>query len=443
MLEIQEILSTDVKEKLTNHPLDNVQSKLRKETVVQTALLLASRLICSPLKLDRVLSIISELMVDVLDSTSAYISSYEPDTNSSIVLAENYSQFATSEERVSDLGVRHILSEEFPEDVETLRIGNPSVYHVSDINIAESQRNAMLRKGVKSVLTIPLQVRGETTAFAEIGESRYQREFTSDEISLAQGIALHAAIAIETTRNQKELLRYASELESCNQELERFAYVTSHDLKEPLRMVSVYTELLAERYMGELDEDADEFITYAVEGANRMYDLIDDLFSYNRLDTESVRIELVDSVEVVQFVLEKLQYVLEESQAEVELGVLPFVMVDRTQLLLLFQNLIGNAIKFRDNDQPYVKIDAERQNEMWIFSVQDNGIGIDPKHTDRTFNLFERLHTQDQYPGTGIGLTMCKKIVERHGGRIWVESQSGQGSTFYFTLPIRRGGHHE
>jgi light-regulated signal transduction histidine kinase (bacteriophytochrome) len=314
---------------------------------------------------------------------------------------------------------------------------------VSDINIAESQRNAMLRKGVKSVLTIPLQVRGETTAFAEIGESRYQREFTSDEISLAQGIALHAAIAIETTRNQKELLRYASELESCNQELERFAYVTSHDLKEPLRMVSVYTELLAERYMGELGEDADEFITYAVEGANRMYDLIDDLFSYNRLDTESVRIELVDSVEVVQFVLEKLQNVLEESQAEVELGVLPFVMVDRTQLLILFQNLIGNAIKFRDNDQPYVKIDAERQNEMWIFSVQDNGIGIDPKHTDRTFNLFERLHTQDQYPGTGIGLTMCKKIVERHGGRIWVESQSGQGSTFYFTLPIRRGGHHE
>jgi signal transduction histidine kinase len=443
MLEIHEILSTDVKEKLTNHPLDNVQSKLRKETVVQTALLLASRLICSPLKLDRVLSIISELMVDVLDSTSAYISSYEPDTNSSIVLAENYSQFATSEERVSDLGVRHILSEEFPEDVEALRIGNPTVYHVSDINIAESQRNAMLRKGVKSVLTIPLQVRGETTAFAEIGESRYQREFTSDEISLAQGIALHAAIAIETTRNHKELLRYASELESCNQELERFAYVTSHDLKEPLRMVSVYTELLAERYMGELGEDADEFITYAVEGAKRMYDLIDALLSYSRTDTESARIELVDSVEVVQFVLEKLQYPLEESQAEVVLGKLPFVMADRDQLIQLFQHLIGNAIKFRGRDPPYLKIDVRRQNEMWIFSVQDNGIGIDPEHTDQIFLLFERLNTQDQYPGVGIGLTVCKKIVERHGGRIWVESQFGQGSTFYFTLPIRRGGHHD
>jgi light-regulated signal transduction histidine kinase (bacteriophytochrome) len=301
----------------------------------------------------------------------------------------------------------------------------------------------MLRKGVKSVLTIPLQVRGETTAFAEIGESRYQREFTSDEISLAQGIALHAAIAIETTRNHKELLRYASELESCNQELERFAYVTSHDLKEPLRMVSVYTELLAERYMGELGEDADEFITYAVEGAKRMYDLIDALLSYSRTDTESARIELVDSVEVVQFVLEKLQYPLEESQAEVVLGKLPFVMADRDQLIQLFQHLIGNAIKFRGRDPPYLKIDVRRQNEMWIFSVQDNGIGIDPEHTDQIFLLFERLNTQDQYPGVGIGLTVCKKIVERHGGRIWVESQFGQGSTFYFTLPIRRGGHHD
>jgi chemotaxis family two-component system sensor kinase Cph1 len=195
--------------------------------------------------------------------------------------------------------------------------------------------------------------------------------------------------------------------------------------------------------MGELGEDADEFITYAVEGAKRMYDLIDALLSYSRTDTESARIELVDSVEVVQFVLEKLQYPLEESQAEVVLGKLPFVMADRDQLIQLFQHLIGNAIKFRGRDPPYLKIDVRRQNEMWIFSVQDNGIGIDPEHTDQIFLLFERLNTQDQYPGVGIGLTVCKKIVERHGGRIWVESQFGQGSTFYFTLPIRRGGHHD
>jgi light-regulated signal transduction histidine kinase (bacteriophytochrome) len=232
----------------------------------------------------------------------------------------------------------------------------------------------------------------------------------------------------------KELQRYSTELERSNQELQRFAYVASHDLQEPLRMVTSYVQLLQHRYRDQLDEDAQDFIAYAVDGAMRMKALIQGLLAYSRVGTSGKPFESIDSHDILDGTLLNLKMAIEESDAVVTHDPLPIVTADRTQLGQVFQNLIGNAIKFRGPDRPEIHIGAERQNGKWIFAVRDNGIGIDPQYADRIFIIFQRLHTQEEYPGTGIGLAVCKRIVERHGGRIWVDSEPGQGSTFYFTV---------
>jgi signal transduction histidine kinase len=225
------------------------------------------------------------------------------------------------------------------------------------------------------------------------------------------------------------------ELARSNSDLQQFAYVASHDLQEPLRMVASYTQLLAKRYKGKLDADADEFIAYAVGGASRMQKLIQDLLSYSRVDTQGQAGEPTPVGSVLDYALGNLRAALEESRAEVTRDPLPTVMADERQLLQVFQNLLSNALKFRGEQPPRVHVSAERRGNEWVFSVRDNGIGIDPQYAGRIFVVFQRLHNISEYPGTGIGLAICKKIVERHGGRIWMESQPGQGATFYFTLP--------
>lgn len=233
----------------------------------------------------------------------------------------------------------------------------------------------------------------------------------------------------------KRSFELEQELKRSNQELEHFAYVASHDLQEPLRMVSSFTQLLARRYQGKLDKDADEFIRFAVDGANRMQRLINDLLQYSRVGTHGRKLEPVAAEEVLNRVLINLKLALEENRAEVTHDPLPKVMADGQQLEQLFQNLIGNAVKFHGEEPPRVHIRAERSNGAWMFSVRDNGIGIDPQQHERIFEIFQRAHTRQEYPGTGIGLAVCKKIVERHGGRIWVESAPGRGAEFRFTLP--------
>ena len=247
----------------------------------------------------------------------------------------------------------------------------------------------------------------------------------------------------ERKQAEEKLKRYASELERSNQELQQFAYVASHDLQEPLRMVASYTQLLAKRYKGKLDSDADEFIAYAVDGATRMQALINDLLTYSRVGTKGKDFKPIDCKTVLERTLDNLKKAVEESRAELTYEPLPTVMADDVQLGQLFQNLIGNAIKFRSEESPHIHISAERNEDKWIFSVGDNGIGIDPEFTERIFIIFQRLHKRRDYPGTGIGLAVCKKIVERHGGRIWVESKPEKGSTFYFTIPLRGGISHE
>lgn len=258
----------------------------------------------------------------------------------------------------------------------------------------------------------------------------------------ASGRRVQRGVLLDVTERkmaQEELARKAEELARSNAELEQFAYVASHDLQEPLRMVASYTQLLARRYQGKLDGDAHEFIDFAVDGANRMQQLIQDLLSYSRVTTKGKQLSPTESEASCKAAIANLQEAIKDSHAIVDVAPLPTVLADATQLTQLFQNLIGNAIKYRNERKPEIHVDAKANGKEWIFSVRDNGIGIEPQYFERIFQMFQRLHTRKEYSGTGIGLAVCRKIVERHGGRIWVESAPGKGSMFLFTIPERRG----
>jgi signal transduction histidine kinase len=238
-------------------------------------------------------------------------------------------------------------------------------------------------------------------------------------------------------RAEAALLAKEAELKRSNSELEQFAYVASHDLQEPLRMVGSYTQLLARRYGGKLDQDADEFIGFAVDGVSRMQRLINDLLVYSRVGRRGKEPQPTDSGGALDRALENLRMAIEDSRGSVTRDPLPVVMADDRQLEQLFQNLVGNAVKYHGDEQPRVHVSAERRDGWWTFAVQDNGIGIESQYQERIFQVFQRLHTRKEYSGTGIGLAVCKRIVERHGGRIWVESEPGKGCTFRFTLPAK------
>lgn len=245
---------------------------------------------------------------------------------------------------------------------------------------------------------------------------------------------------IDSVKQKKEELeKYSLELERSNKDLEQFAYIASHDLREPLRMVTSYLQLIEKNYKGKLDKEADEFIGYAVEGAINIRNLINDLLIYSRIGTHTGNFKPVDSEDVLSHALINLKLVIQENEAVITHDQLPVVIADQTQLLQLFQNLIDNAVKFRAKEAPRVHISCRRDNSNWVFSVQDNGIGIAPEYFSRIFQIFQRLHARREYQGTGIGLAVCKRIVERNGGKIWVESASRKGANFFFTIPLKEG----
>jgi signal transduction histidine kinase len=235
-------------------------------------------------------------------------------------------------------------------------------------------------------------------------------------------------------KTEVTLEKYLAELKRSNSELQQFAYVASHDLQEPLRMVSSFTQLLAKKYKGQLDSDANEFIKFAVDGAQRMQMLINDLLAYSRVSSRVEEFQLVDLEKVFNESLLNLKVSIDDNDARITCDSLPTIVADQSQIIQLFQNLIGNAIKFRSDETPEIHIAVEEGEDEWIFRVIDNGIGIDSQHNERIFRVFQRLHERDSYPGTGIGLSICEKIVERHGGDIWVDSKLGNGSTFSFTI---------
>lgn len=234
---------------------------------------------------------------------------------------------------------------------------------------------------------------------------------------------------------ENQLKLYAERLKLSNDELQHFARVASHDLQEPLRMVSSYLQLLDRQYQGQLDKNALDYIQFAVDGAKRMQALLADLLEYARVSTRSQPFGLVDCNLLLQNIQKNLEVSIRETGAQLKLAPLPTVNGDQHQLGQLFQNLIANALKYRQGSPPVIQIRAQEQNGHWEFSISDNGIGIDPQHHDRIFQIFQRLHTREEFPGAGIGLATCKRITDRHGGKIWVDSNLGSGSTFYFTIP--------
>lgn len=263
----------------------------------------------------------------------------------------------------------------------------------------------------------------------EIEVKRQTQELTDTNLTLQSEIAERLAV-------ERQLRQLTTNLQRSNQELEQFAYVASHDLQEPLRAVTSYTQLLAKRYQGNLDDRADKYIGYIVDGATRMQQLIQDLLTYSRVGRYELKLEATDCNGIVEQVLRNLQVAIAENAGRVICGDLPTINADSSQIGQLFQNIIGNAIKYHGVESPEVHISATRQEHKWLFAFRDNGIGIDPQYFDRIFVLFQRLHTRQEYAGTGIGLALCKKIIERHHGEIWVESELGKGTTFYLTLPI-------
>ena len=272
--------------------------------------------------------------------------------------------------------------------------------------------------------------------------SEFPIEIILSPLESAEGILVTAAIRDISVRKKSDehLVKTVWELKRSNDELQQFAYVSSHDLQEPLRMVSSYTQLLAKRYKGRLDSDADEFIAFAVDGCNRMQGLIQDLLAYSRAGANGKALREISGENALKVALTNLRTTVEQSGAVVTHDALPVIATDETQLTQVFQNLVGNAIKYRRAESPEVHVAASKNgSNEWVFSVRDNGLGIDPQYFDRIFILFQRLHGREDFEGTGIGLAICKKIVERLGGRIWVESQPEKGSTFYFALPETEG----
>jgi signal transduction histidine kinase len=283
-------------------------------------------------------------------------------------------------------------------------------------------------------------------------------QLTSDELerSLFHAVGVEIALALgyfeteELKKKAEQLLKEqkhleelvekrTSELRGSNEELQHFAYVASHDLQEPLRMISSFLQLLSSRYSGKLDKDADEFIKYAVDGAVHLQNMIDDLLAISRVDSRGKEFTDVEMKNVIEDVLDNLAVLIDDEKVNISVGDMPTIKADRSQMTQLTQNLVENAIKFRGKDTPRIEISAKRGKGEWIFSIRDNGIGIDSKYFERIFVVFQRLHAGDAYKGTGIGLSIAKKVVERHKGRIWLESEVGKGSIFYFTIPYVKG----
>ncbi len=294
----------------------------------------------------------------------------------------------------------------------------------------------MLRQfSIRANLIVPILLKDQLWGLLFVHQCSAPRQWNPFEVDLLRQLADQVSIALAQAELLEQATCHSQELARSNAELEQFAYVASHDLQEPLRTLASYAKLLSRRYSGQLDEKGNRFLQYIMEEALRMQALINDLLRYSRVGRQAQNFAPVRCAAVFDIVVRRLEGAIANSGANVTCGDLPTVMADETQLVQLFQNLISNAIKYHSEEPPVVHVAAERQEGQWLFWVRDNGIGIEPKYAERIFVIFQRLHTQDEYSGTGIGLAIAAKIVERHGGRIWVESQPGQGATFYFTIP--------
>ena len=301
---------------------------------------------------------------------------------------------------------------------------------------------------IRSALIVPLIMNEEVVGVVQVFSYKVN-SYTENDLKMLNALAVQIAVAVnnallykraqdeisERKRIEGKVVRYLKELERSNKELEQFAYVASHDLQEPLRMVSSFTQLLKERYRDKLDESGNEFIAYTIDGAKRMQRMIDDLLSYSRVTTRGKKFETVDFNSAFYQAIDNLQLLIEENNVKITKDKLPTMDADESQIIRLFQNLLDNAIKFKNERTPVINIRTKKRSEEFIISINDNGVGIDPEYKNSVFQVFKRLNGKNKYSGTGIGLAICKRIVERHGGKIWLDSTLREGSTFYFSIP--------
>ncbi|RKD97430.1 PAS domain-containing sensor histidine kinase [Halopiger aswanensis] len=317
----------------------------------------------------------------------------------------------------------------------TLATSEPIVVESFEADDRIERSSVLNDTGIRSGMGVTIGPADDPWGVLAVYDDR-EREYADHDVDFLESAATILATGIERQQYERRLNETVADLEESNERLEQFAYAASHDLQEPLRMVSSYLQLIEDRYVDELDADGEEFIEFAVDGAERMREMIDGLLEYSRIDSQGDPFEPVDLDDVLEDVLTDLQVKIEDTDAEITTESLPTVEGDASQLRQLFQNLLSNALEYSGDEPPRVHVGVERNRRMWEISVADEGIGIEPEETDRVFQVFQRLHSRDEYPGTGIGLALCRRIVERHGGRIWVDSEPGEGSTFAFTIPV-------
>jgi PAS domain S-box-containing protein len=352
-----------------------------------------------------------------------------------VALAYDYrGRFPTTEDSAERVAIRtgkSILAEDIPDALLVERLTNPE------------QLQFIRELGLRSVIIAPLLASGRSFGVLTFVTAESGRQYTRADLALAEELARRAATAVDNARlftesknAQENLRRSNAELRRVNEDLNQFAYSASHDLQEPLRMMAVFSQMLERKYQGQLDARAHKYINFMVEGAKRMELLLKDLLAYTQsIHFAPQEITLIDANPVFESALSNLDAAIRESGADVTCGPLPYLYVHEIHLLQLFQNVIGNAIKYRTETRPVIQVTSEREGAEWKICVTDNGIGIAPEYRDQIFGLFKRLHSREEYEGTGIGLAICQKIVQHYGGRIWVESEEGKGSTFCFTLP--------
>jgi signal transduction histidine kinase len=328
------------------------------------------------------------------------------------------------------LGAVDYISKPFQVEEVLARIENQLVLRRLQMQLKE--QNVLLQQEINSRLAVEKTLQEQNVLLQQEINSRLAVE----KILQEQNILLQKEIS-ERQRAELALQKTNQELARSNAELEQFASIASHDLQAPLATIANYAQLLEERDKDNLDAKAHQFIHKIVKGSSRMQKLIDDLLEYSRVSSRGQKFEVCDCNRILEEVMANLQGVIHKNKASLSYSLMPVVMGDNSQLVQLFQNLISNAIKYHGDEPPVIEITSLNQNEYWLFAVRDNGIGIDSKYFSRIFQIFQRLHTQEAYSGTGIGLAICQKILARHGGKIWVESELGQGATFYFTLPQR------
>ena len=380
--------------------------------------------------------------------------------SSSLDINEVYSGFADQVRRLIDfdrLSISLVNLDDYTftnayilgEDVEGRQVGDVVSLEGTVTREAVRSRRAMIIQGdpmdlkeqypnllgFPSIILAPLIYRRQLFGVLNARSTKVNA-YTEEDAEILSRVASQITPAIANSLLYADIVRTQGDLARSNSDLEQFAYAASHDLQEPLRTITAYLGLVKDRYAGDLDDTAQEFIDFAVDGAERMRTLINDLLEYSRVNVQEKPLESVSCDDALNAALRSLNQAIERNGAVVKTSPLPVITGDESQLNRLFQNLLSNALKFRGDRNPVIQVWAELQGEEWVFSVQDNGIGIAPEFQEKVFGMFSRLHSRAQYEGTGVGLALCSKIAQRHGGRIWVESDVGKGATFRFNIPV-------